>query len=187
MPTFESLAAYWSSGEMATNGVILLNLLGALALGLLVGYERSYHGRAAGMRTYGLVRADGYRRLSGILVRRPYQQPFRHHRSDPHRAGHRHRHRLPRRRRHHARRLQHQRPDDGRVDLGLVGDRRDGRPGILSGGDGLVLPVRDVNDLPLQARSMAAVAPRGGHHDALPRGIQAAGTGATPDGADARL
>src|SRR5476649_164539 len=55
MPTFESLAAYWSSGEMATNGVILLNLLGALALGLLVGYERSYHGRAAGMRTYGLV------------------------------------------------------------------------------------------------------------------------------------
>src|SRR5476651_2386625 len=55
MPTFESLAAYWSSGEMATNGVILLNLLGALALGLLVGYERSYNGRAAGMRTYGLV------------------------------------------------------------------------------------------------------------------------------------
>ena len=55
MPTFESLAAYWSSGEMATNGVILLNLLGALVLGLLVGYERSYHGRAAGMRTYGLV------------------------------------------------------------------------------------------------------------------------------------
>ena len=55
MPTFESLAAYWSSGELATNGVIILNLLGALALGLLVGYERSYHGRAAGMRTYGLV------------------------------------------------------------------------------------------------------------------------------------
>src|SRR5476651_1387433 len=55
MPTFESLAAYWSSGEMATNGVILLNLLGAFALGLFVGYERSYRGRAAGMRTYGLV------------------------------------------------------------------------------------------------------------------------------------
>src|SRR5476651_1059361 len=55
MPTFESLAAYWSSGEMATNGVILLNLLGAFALGLFVGYERSFRGRAAGMRTYGLV------------------------------------------------------------------------------------------------------------------------------------
>jgi putative Mg2+ transporter-C (MgtC) family protein len=35
--------------------VILLNLIGALLLGLLVDYERSYHGRAAGMRTYGLV------------------------------------------------------------------------------------------------------------------------------------
>lgn len=35
--------------------VIFLNLLGALLLGLLVGYERSFHGRAAGMRTYGLV------------------------------------------------------------------------------------------------------------------------------------
>jgi putative Mg2+ transporter-C (MgtC) family protein len=37
------------------NFLVLLHLLGALSLGLLVGYERSYHGRAAGMRTYGLV------------------------------------------------------------------------------------------------------------------------------------
>jgi putative Mg2+ transporter-C (MgtC) family protein len=55
MPAAEFLQAYWSHTELATNAVILLNLLGALALGLLVGYERSYHGRAAGMRTYGLV------------------------------------------------------------------------------------------------------------------------------------
>lgn len=55
MPSFEMLSAYWSSPELATNGIILLNLAGALLLGLLVGYERSYHGRAAGMRTYGLV------------------------------------------------------------------------------------------------------------------------------------
>ena len=55
MPTIEFLKAYWSSGVLATNGVILLNLIGALLLGLMVGYERSYHGRAAGMRTYGLV------------------------------------------------------------------------------------------------------------------------------------
>jgi putative Mg2+ transporter-C (MgtC) family protein len=55
MPSNELLAAYWSHTELATNGLILLNLLGALLLGLLVGYERSYHGRAAGMRTYGLV------------------------------------------------------------------------------------------------------------------------------------
>jgi len=55
MPSMEFLRAYWSTGELATNGIILMNLLGALLLGLLVGYERSYHGRAAGMRTYGLV------------------------------------------------------------------------------------------------------------------------------------
>jgi putative Mg2+ transporter-C (MgtC) family protein len=51
----ESLAAYWSVQEVETNLIIFMNLLGALLLGLFVGYERSYHGRAAGMRTYGLV------------------------------------------------------------------------------------------------------------------------------------
>ena len=55
MPDFDILRTYWSAAELATNGVILLNIIGALLLGLLVGYERSYHGRAAGMRTYGLV------------------------------------------------------------------------------------------------------------------------------------
>ena len=49
------LAAYWSAHEVNTNIIVCLNLFGALLLGLLVGYERSYHGRAAGMRTYGLV------------------------------------------------------------------------------------------------------------------------------------
>jgi putative Mg2+ transporter-C (MgtC) family protein len=55
MSWYEMLSAYWSMEELATNGLILLNLIGALLLGLMVGYERSYHGRAAGMRTYGLV------------------------------------------------------------------------------------------------------------------------------------
>jgi len=55
MPTTDLIAAYWSTPEIITNLVILLHLAGALLLGLLVGYERSYHGRAAGMRTYGLV------------------------------------------------------------------------------------------------------------------------------------
>jgi putative Mg2+ transporter-C (MgtC) family protein len=55
MPSFELLSGYWTKPELVTNGLILLNLAGALLLGLLVGYERSYHGRAAGMRTYGLV------------------------------------------------------------------------------------------------------------------------------------
>lgn len=51
----EALSGYWSTATMVSNLSIGLNILGALALGLLVGYERSYHGRAAGMRTYGLV------------------------------------------------------------------------------------------------------------------------------------
>ncbi len=53
--SLESLAGYWSGHEFETNIVVFLNLLGALLLGLFVGYERSYHGRAAGMRTFGLV------------------------------------------------------------------------------------------------------------------------------------
>jgi putative Mg2+ transporter-C (MgtC) family protein len=51
----ELVEAYWSQAELLTNAIVLLNLVGALLLGLMVGYERSYHGRAAGMRTYGLV------------------------------------------------------------------------------------------------------------------------------------
>ena len=55
MTEYNLIAAYWSKNELFTNGLILLHLVGALLLGLLVGYERAYHGRAAGMRTYGLV------------------------------------------------------------------------------------------------------------------------------------
>jgi len=46
---------YWSPEELHANIIIFLNLSGALMLGFVVGYERFYHGRAAGMRTYGLV------------------------------------------------------------------------------------------------------------------------------------
>jgi putative Mg2+ transporter-C (MgtC) family protein len=53
--SFNALAAYWSGSAMGVNLLIFFNLVGALALGLLVGYERAYHGHAAGMRTYGLV------------------------------------------------------------------------------------------------------------------------------------
>lgn len=53
--SFESLSAYWSAPIVEANIIIFFNLLGALLLGLVVGYERSYHGRAAGMRTYSLV------------------------------------------------------------------------------------------------------------------------------------
>lgn len=53
--SFDSLASYWAMPIFEANIIIFFNLLGALLLGLVVGYERSYHGRAAGMRTYGLV------------------------------------------------------------------------------------------------------------------------------------
>jgi len=49
------LASFWSQPMVEVNLLVFFNLAGALALGLLVGYERSYHGRAAGMRTYGIV------------------------------------------------------------------------------------------------------------------------------------
>ncbi len=46
---------FWSGAELGANYIIFMNLAGALLLGFVVGYERAYHGRAAGMRTYGLV------------------------------------------------------------------------------------------------------------------------------------
>src|SRR5574343_2055757 len=48
-------ASYWSLTMVQANVFIMLHLLGAMLLGMVVGYERAYHGRAAGMRTYGLV------------------------------------------------------------------------------------------------------------------------------------
>ncbi|MBP6646819.1 MAG: MgtC/SapB family protein, partial [Burkholderiaceae bacterium] len=44
-----------SESNLRANLIVSLNLIGALGLGFVVGYERSYHGRAAGMRTYGLM------------------------------------------------------------------------------------------------------------------------------------
>ena len=55
MLNFQAFAAYWSTSMLVANFFVLLHLVGALVLGLVVGYERYYHGRAAGMRTYGLV------------------------------------------------------------------------------------------------------------------------------------
>ncbi len=41
--------------QFADNMSMFWHILGATFLGLLVGFERSYRGRAAGMRTYGFV------------------------------------------------------------------------------------------------------------------------------------
>lgn len=53
--SFPVLADYWTDAFVSVNVVIVLNLVGALLLGVVVGYERAFRGRAAGMRTYGLV------------------------------------------------------------------------------------------------------------------------------------
>lgn len=55
MPFADYFQQFWSIQELHANLIIFMNLTGALLLGFVVGYERSYHGRAAGMRTYGLV------------------------------------------------------------------------------------------------------------------------------------
>lgn len=55
MLTGSWLASFWSLPAVEANLIVFMNLAGALLLGLVVGYERSYHGRAAGMRTYGIV------------------------------------------------------------------------------------------------------------------------------------
>jgi putative Mg2+ transporter-C (MgtC) family protein len=55
MLSMQSMADFWSGSVLDTNLIVFFTLFGALLLGLVVGYERFYHGRAAGMRTYGLV------------------------------------------------------------------------------------------------------------------------------------
>ena len=50
-----ALMSYWTGPQISTSIAVFLHILFALFLGLLVGYERSYRGRAAGMRTYGMV------------------------------------------------------------------------------------------------------------------------------------
>lgn len=46
---------YWNIDQLEVNVLIFFNLLGALILGMMLGLERTMHGRAAGIRTYGIV------------------------------------------------------------------------------------------------------------------------------------
>jgi putative Mg2+ transporter-C (MgtC) family protein len=55
MPSPHALQLYWSGDYLAANAFIGLNLVGAMLLGMAIGYERSFNGRVAGMRTYALV------------------------------------------------------------------------------------------------------------------------------------
>jgi len=62
-----SWALLTTDPALLVNLKLLLKIFGALCLGVLVGYERFYHGHAAGMRTYGLVcmASSGLVALSG--------------------------------------------------------------------------------------------------------------------------
>jgi len=51
----EHLMRFWTAEQWQANVLMLFHLVGAMVLGLVLGYERAYHGRAAGMRTYALV------------------------------------------------------------------------------------------------------------------------------------
>lgn len=51
----KTLLSYWAPTELAANGILMLHLVGAAITGMMIGYERSYRGRAAGMRMYALV------------------------------------------------------------------------------------------------------------------------------------
>lgn len=55
MLELDQLLHYWLADQWAANVLMFLHLFGAMVLGLALGYERTYHGRAAGMRTYALV------------------------------------------------------------------------------------------------------------------------------------
>ncbi len=51
----EILNHYWGADQININIIIFFNLFGSLILGMMLGLERTMRGRAAGLRTYGLV------------------------------------------------------------------------------------------------------------------------------------
>ena len=55
LPDTLTLLRFWSQATLEGNVLLLMHLIGSMLLGMLVGYERSFHGRAAGMRTFSLV------------------------------------------------------------------------------------------------------------------------------------
>ncbi|MDD2324539.1 MAG: MgtC/SapB family protein [Alphaproteobacteria bacterium] len=55
MPWAETLSHFVAALRASPDWAIVADMAIALLFGFLFGYERSYHGRAAGMRTYGLV------------------------------------------------------------------------------------------------------------------------------------
>ena len=107
---------------------------------------------------HGLDGADGVRRPCVFLVRR--HRRSRAGRSHAGGAGRGHRHRLPGRRRDHEGRAEHQRPHDGRVDLGRLGHRRAAGRGLLCRRAAAGAAVHGVDVDAAPARSQASRAAR---------------------------
>lgn len=68
----QHLLRYWSGLQWQANVLMLLHLLGAGLLGMVLGYERAFHGRAAGMRTYALVCMAS----TGLIILLAYPQQW---------------------------------------------------------------------------------------------------------------
>ena len=70
----DHLLRYWTAEQWQANVLMLmlLHLVGAMVLGLGLGYERPYHGRAAGMRTFALVCVAS----TGIIILLAYPQQW---------------------------------------------------------------------------------------------------------------
>ncbi len=68
----DHLLRYWTAEQWQANVLMLFHLLGAMVLGLVLGYERAYHGRAAGMRTYALVCMAS----TGVIILLAYPQQW---------------------------------------------------------------------------------------------------------------
>ncbi|MCV2358987.1 MULTISPECIES: MgtC/SapB family protein [Roseateles] len=68
----DHLLRYWTAEQWQANVLMLFHLLGAMVLGLVLGYERAFHGRAAGMRTYALVCMAS----TGVIILLAYPQQW---------------------------------------------------------------------------------------------------------------
>jgi putative Mg2+ transporter-C (MgtC) family protein len=68
----DQLLRYWTAEQWQANVLMLFHLIGAMVLGLVLGYERAYHGRAAGMRTYALVCMAS----TGVIILLAYPQQW---------------------------------------------------------------------------------------------------------------
>ncbi|MEI8327204.1 MAG: hypothetical protein WCH44_17945 [Betaproteobacteria bacterium] len=79
MLSTDMLLASWTPQELSARLIVFLNILAALLLGLLVGYERGYHGRVqTALRAMAQSRKNGVTmaELAGDVSRHDGVQGF---------------------------------------------------------------------------------------------------------------